>query len=212
MDPDRIRGALAGDPQALSELIALATPPVQARVARALLRQPTDRFCAVAELTEDVLVALLSEDGKALLAWRPAAGLSLASLIGLLAQRRVAATLHTRGEPRQAHVLDPRVANDVESSPQTTKASSREILARLLERLQARLSARGMELFERLFVAQQSIEEVCAHMGLTANAVQRWRRSLGRESEAVLREINSPSGITSQRPAAVSGIKLRRGP
>lgn len=220
MDPERIRKAIAGDANALTELLGIATPVVQARVARALLRRSDARSrdirSDVADFTQEVFVALFTADGKALRSWDPARGLSLANFVGLLAQRRVSSILRTRSAQLRTESLDQDVANDVaEAAPLPEAiASSREILARLLERLQAQLSARGMELFERLFVAQESVEEVCAHMDLSANAVHQWRRRLGQAAEAALREIKAeqPYHAASGPPAAVSGLKLRRGP
>jgi RNA polymerase sigma factor (sigma-70 family) len=222
MNPERIRMAIAGDPGALTELLGIATPVVQARVARALLRRPDARGrdirSDVADLTQEVFVALFTADGKALKAWDPARGLSFANFVGLLAQRRVSSLLRSRSHER-TESLDQEVANDVVAGSPLPEAvaSSREILSQLLERLQAQLSARGMELFERLFVAQESVEEVCGHMGLTANAVHQWRRRLGQAAEAALREIKAEQPSKPAYPAAahtavaMSGVKLRRG-
>src|SRR5262245_8316373 len=97
MDPERIRAAIAGDAGAIAELLSAATPVVQARVARALLRRPETRgrdiHADVADLTQEVFVALFTADGKALKAWDPARGLSFANFVGLLAQRRVSSLL-----------------------------------------------------------------------------------------------------------------------
>jgi hypothetical protein len=74
-----------------------------------------------------------------------------------------------------------------------------------------------MELFERLFVAQESVEEVCEHMNLTVNAVHQWLRRLGNAAHAALRELKAEhmfaqAADVARPPVAVSGIKLRRGP
>lgn len=217
MDPERIRSAIAGDAGALTELLGIATPVVQARVARALLRRPDARGrdiqSDVADLTQDVFVALFTADGKALKAWDPARGLSFANFVGLLAQRRVSSVMRARTAHLHTEPIEQDAMNEVIGSAPLpdTVAISREILARLLERLQAQLSARGMELFQRLFVAQESVEEVCAHMDLSANAVHQWRRRLGQAAEAALREIKAEHTVAFA-PAAASGIKLRRGP
>lgn len=219
MDPERIRSAIAGDAAALSELLSVATPVVQARVARTLLRRPDARSrdirSDIADLTQEVFVALFTADGKALKAWDPARGLSFPNFVGLLAQRRVASILRSRSAHLRTEPLEHEVMNDVIGAAPLpdTIASSREILTRLLERLHAQLSARGMELFERLFVKQESVEEVCAHMDLSSNAVHQWRRRLGLAATRALREIKAEHIVKQElrAPALVSGIKMRRG-
>jgi RNA polymerase sigma-70 factor (ECF subfamily) len=221
MDPERIRAAIAGDATAITELLRAATPVVQARVARALLRRPETRgrdiHADVADLTQEVFVALFTADGKALKAWDPARGLSFANFVGLLAQRRVSSLLRTRHAQSWADELDQECAYEaVATSPlPESAAGSRELLTRLLERLQAELSARGMELFQRLFVSQESVEEICAHMDLTANAVHQWRRRLAVAAQKVLFELKAEQSAVDSvatPAAAVGGIKARRKP
>jgi RNA polymerase sigma-70 factor (ECF subfamily) len=195
MNPERIRAALAGEPDAVTELMREATPIVQARVARALLRRPEargrDLHHEVKDLVQEVFVALFTADGKALRAWDPERGLSFANFIGLLAQRRVASVLRTRHGMPWSEELDPVAMNAAHttSPPPEAAAGSRELLTRLLEHLEATLSARGMELFHRLYVAQEGVEEVCAHTGLSANAVHQWRRRLGQAAQKSLAEL-----------------------
>jgi RNA polymerase sigma factor (sigma-70 family) len=198
MDPARIRDALAGAEDALSDLMHETTPVIQARVARALLRRPESRGRDirqdVADLTQEVFVALFNADGKALRAWEPARGLSFANFVGLLAQRRVSSLLRTRQGALWTEELDPDIAGEA-PSPETApdaEAGSRELLARLLEELETMLSARGMELFHRLYVAQEPVEEVCAQTGLRANAVHQWRRRLGQAARRALENLQNP--------------------
>jgi DNA-directed RNA polymerase specialized sigma24 family protein len=188
MNPERIRTALAGDPEAVSELLNEATPIVQARVARALLRRPEARGRELRhelkDLVQEVLVGLFTADGKALRAWNPQRGLSFTNFVGLLAQRRVALLLRTRhGSPwNEADLARP---------PPDAAVGSSELLPVLLEHMEADLSARGMELFHRLYVAQKSIEEVCGQTGLRANVLQRWGQRLARAAQRSLRALQS---------------------
>jgi RNA polymerase sigma factor (sigma-70 family) len=223
MNPERIRMATAGDTGALTELLAIATPVVQARVARALSRRPDARGrdiqSDVADLTQEVFLVLFTADRNALKSWDPARGLSFPNFVGLLAQRRVSSILRARSARVRTGPFDQEAMNNmigVAPLPEAV-ASSRELLSRLLARLHAQLSARGMELFERLFVAQESVEEVCAHMNLTANAVRQWRRRLGNAAHSALRELKAEhtfaqAADVARAPVGVSGIKLRRGP
>ncbi|HKP56677.1 MAG TPA: sigma-70 family RNA polymerase sigma factor [Polyangiales bacterium] len=195
MDPARIRDALAGAPDAVDELMRAATPVIQARVARALLRRPESRGRdlrqEIADFTQDVFVALFSADGKALRAWDPQRGLSFANFVGLLAQRRVSSMLRTRQGSPWSEELHADAAHE-ESTGQPAPdadAGSRELLRRVLEELEASLSARGMELFQRLYVAQESVEDVCEQTGLSANAVHQWRRRLGIAAREVLERL-----------------------
>jgi RNA polymerase sigma factor (sigma-70 family) len=195
MNPARIRDALAGTPEAVDELMRAATPVIQARVARALLRRPESRGRDirqdVADFTQDVFVALFSADGKALRAWDPQRGLSFANFVGLLAQRRVSSMLRTRqGSPwnEELHADDAHEDSTNQPAPDAD-AGSRELLRRVLEELEATLSARGMELFQRLYVAQEAVDDVCKQTGLSANAVHQWRRRLGIAAREVLERL-----------------------
>ena len=198
MDPARIRDALAGAEDALSDLLHESTPVIQARVARALLRRPESRGRDirqdVADLTQEVFVALFNADGKALRAWDPARGLSFANFVGLLAQRRVSSLLRTKQGAPWSEELDPDVASEepAADAPPDADAGSRELLERLLEQLEGTLSARGMELFHRLYVAQEPVEEVCAQTGLSPNAVHQWRRRLGQAARRALENLQAP--------------------
>jgi len=195
MDPARIRDALAGAEDALSDLLQETTPVIQARVARALLRRPESRGRDirqdVADLTQEVFVALFNADGKALRAWDPARGLSFANFVGLLAQRRVSSLLRTKQGMPWNEELDPDAASEEPAGDPAPEADagSRELLARLLEELEGMLSARGMELFHRLYVAQDPVEDVCAQTGLSPNAVHQWRRRLGQAARRALENL-----------------------
>jgi RNA polymerase sigma factor (sigma-70 family) len=204
MDPARIRDALAGANDALSDLMRETTPVIHARVARALLRRPESRGRDirqdVADLTQEVFVALFNADGKALRAWDPTRGLSFANFVGLLAQRRVSSLLRTRQGALWNEELDPDAAGEepaTDTAPDAD-AGSRELLARLLEELESTLSARGMELFHRLYVAQEPVEDVCAQTGLSANAVHQWRRRLGQAARRALENLQKPGDAVDQ--------------
>ncbi|HKU39869.1 MAG TPA: sigma-70 family RNA polymerase sigma factor [Polyangiales bacterium] len=214
MDPTRIRDALAGVPDAVDDLMRAATPVIQARVARALLRRPESRGRDlrqdVADLTQDVFVALFNADGKALRAWDPERGLSFQNFVGLLAQRRVSSLLRTRqgapwSEELRADGVHEEPANDIAPD---ADAGSRELLRRVLEELEASLSARGMELFHRLYVAQEPVEDVCEQTGLSANAVHQWRRRLGIAAREVLERLQREQ--RDSRPEPVPALRVAR--
>ena len=128
-------------------------------------------------------MALFTDDAKALKAWNPALGLSLANFVGLLAQRKVASILRSkRRMPWTEEPSDDALENVSRGSEPgaDAQAGSRELLQRLFEHLQASLSPRGLELFYRLYVDEQSIEDVCAQTGLNASSVYQWKSRLGK--------------------------------
>ena len=200
IDPELVRAALGGDATAVRVLVQAMIPIVNARVARALLRRSEGRGrdiqVEVADFAQEVFVGLFSDDCKALRAWDPARGLSFSNFVGLLAQHRAASLLRSRrGFPwatESLHDAEPN-APSVRHQPMIEAGvASRELLARLLEQLEAELSPRGMDLFHRLYVDEQCVDEVCAQTGLRPNAVHQWRRRLGlaarRALEALLSE------------------------
>jgi RNA polymerase sigma-70 factor (ECF subfamily) len=214
LDPAGVRAALAGDASAVERMVAAMTPIVQARVARALLRRSgshgRDIQQEVADLTQEVFASLFSDDAKALRAWDPALGLSLANYVGLLAQRKVASIMRVRQRsPWNDEVASDRLDGSAPAPEQApdAQAGSRELLQHLLARLQASLSPRGLELFYRLYVDEQSIEDVCAQTGLTADAVYQWKSRLGKAARTTLEELQRES----QPPAASMRVRVAAG-
>jgi RNA polymerase sigma factor (sigma-70 family) len=200
---DLVRRALAGDPTALTRLVAVLTPVIQARVARTLLAR---RFRLaggravrqeVEDLSQDVFLALFSRDAHVLRSWQAERGLSLENFVGLVAERQVLSFLRSgRRNPRQE---DPSfTAEDLE--PETPErgpeeiAASRELLALLLDRLREEVSPLGQWLFELLFVEERSLNEVRAASGLSAAAVYAWRSRLRRLTRKLLAEMSGNPG------------------
>jgi RNA polymerase sigma factor (sigma-70 family) len=187
IDPVTVRFGLAGDPSAVRTLIEAMAPVVHARVVRALHRRHDargrDLAQDVADFTQDVFVALFSEDGKALRSWDPQRGLSFQNFVGLLAQRRVASLLRVRKRnpwsDQTVRDSEPALLPALHEEPIEAGAASRELLGQLLTHLESTLSTRGLDLFQRLYVDEQTVAEVCKQTGLSSNAVHQWRRRLG---------------------------------
>jgi RNA polymerase sigma factor (sigma-70 family) len=179
---DVVRDALAGDRHALKAFVDATTPIIQARVARALVRRASgerrDLRQEVEDMTQDVFAALFAHDGRALRAWDPARGLSLANFVGLIATRQVASILRSgRRNPWQdipGELDELESASDpiADAEPQL---ESRRALERLLDRMREALSPRGLELFQRLYVDEEPIEEVAVTMNMTREAIYAWR-------------------------------------
>jgi RNA polymerase sigma-70 factor (ECF subfamily) len=198
LDPARVGAALAGDDGAVEQLVAAMTPVVQARVARALLRRSESRGRDirqdVADMTQEVFVALFTDDARALRAWDPSLGLSLANFVGLLAQRKVASIMRVkRRMPWTDEPSSETLERDLHTPqpPADAQAGSRDLLLRLFEQLQATLSPRGLDLFHRLYVDEQSIDDVCAQTGLNAAAVYQWKSRLGKAAREALEALQA---------------------
>lgn len=205
-EQERVRSALAGDPAAVHWLVAHLSPVIQARVARALLRRAAGGRSTrqeVEDMTQEVFVALFDDHGKVLRSWEPERGLSLANFTGLVAERQVAAIL--RSGRRSPWAEDPTLSEELERPSEDAlgpeaRVASQELLAVLLDRVRAALSPKGLDLFERLFVREESVEAVCEATGMSHDAVYAWRSRLGKLVRTFLAEEMSDSLDPPQIP------------
>lgn len=179
--------ALSGDAAATRRLVGLLAPVVQARVARTLVRRRggsgRDVRQEVEDLAQEVFAALFADGGKVLRAWDPERGLTLSNFCGLVAEREAASILRSgRRSPwtEAATELDELEKSLAATPDAEVRASSREQLARLVDRLREALSPRGLELFHRLVVEEESVESVCASTGMTSDAVYAWKSRIGK--------------------------------
>jgi RNA polymerase sigma-70 factor (ECF subfamily) len=185
-EQERVWSALAGDAAAMHWLVALLSPVIQARVARALLR----RACGgrstrqeVEDMTQEVFVALFEDGGKVLRSWEPDRGMSLANFVGLVAEREAVSIL--RSGRRSPWTEDPTLSEELERPSDDAvgpeaRMASQELLAAILDQMRAALSPKGLDLFERLYVREESVEAVCAATGMSHDAVYAWRSRLGK--------------------------------
>jgi transposase-like protein len=60
------------------------------------------------------------------------------------------------------------------------------------ERLRQQLSKQGLEMFYRLFLWEESVEEICARTGQTATTVYQWRSRLKRLVQELMRDESPP--------------------
>lgn len=200
---DLVREALAGDQAALARLVALLTPVIQARVARALLVR-RQRLAAhrnvrqeVEDLTQEIFLSLFTEGGHVLRGWEPERGLSLENFVGLVSERHVVSFLRSsrrnpwKEEPVPTEAFD---AGARDPGPEEV-ASSREQLRILLERLRGSLSPLGRHVFELLFVRQLSLAETIASSGLSADAVYAWRSRLRRLARKLMAEVSETPSL-----------------
>jgi DNA-directed RNA polymerase specialized sigma24 family protein len=214
----RIDRALAGDAAATRSLVTEVLPIVQARVARALVRRRggsgRDVRQEVEDLAQEVFVALFADAGRVLRAWDPSRGLSLASFCGLVAEREAASVLRSgkrspwKESATEVEDLERDLGGSVDVEPQV---ASREQLALLGERVREELSPRGLELFHRLLVEEESVESVCRTTGMSADAVYAWRSRLGKLVRKIAAEI-AGSQRTKAAPAVSDAAPSPRTP
>ncbi len=177
--------ALRGERGATRKLVEEIRPAIRGSVARTLLSLCNRSACEIREeiddFTQTVLLHLFVDDGRLLRLWDPARGRCLRSFVALLARRRTLALLRSRRqnpwseEPTEHDWLDEQPAPNGE--PEST-AVTRETIAALTSRLRARLSPRGSELFEILFLEERSTEDACSLTGMTPGAIHTWRSRL----------------------------------
>jgi RNA polymerase sigma factor (sigma-70 family) len=195
------RRALAGDQAALTRLVAVLTPVVQARVARTLLARRSrlgrgrDVRQEVEDLTQEVFLSLFARNAHVLRGWQAERGLSLENFVGLVAERQVFSSL--RSGKRNPWKEEPSLIEDLDaaapdSGPEEVTAS-REQLSLLLDRLREEVSPLGWQLFDLLFIQELPLPEVRAATGLSADAVYAWRSRLRRLAKEQAAEVLSGS-------------------
>ena len=200
---DLVRSALAGDPTALTRLVAVLTPVIQARVARTLLAHRSrlasgrDVRQEVEDLSQEVFLKLFSRDGHILRSWQAELGLSLENFVGLAAKRQVLSFLRSgRRNPWKedtSFTAEDLETEALEPGPEEI-AASREHWALVLDRLREELSPLGWWLFELLFIQELSVDEARAATGLSADAVYAWRSRLRSLVRKLLAEMSGNPG------------------
>jgi hypothetical protein len=123
----------------------------------------------------------------------------------LVAQHRVAEISRKRGWQRRSDEIELdesqlRARVDDASPDAETVSASQERLTRVLEYLEANRTARGLEMFERLYVHDQPLERIAAETGLKPDAIYQWRSRLAKlareaDREAAVSEPPSQLGV-----------------
>lgn len=191
-----VERALAGEPGATRKLVLAVLPVVQVRIARVLSRRSSrggrDVRQEVEDIAQEVFASLFENDGRVLRAWDPARGLSLLSFCGLVAEREAASILRSgrRSPWTEDATLPEDLEKDVGATPDAElDIASRDHLDRLTARLREELSPRGLEMFQRLVVEEETVESVCAAMQMSADAVYAWRSRIGKLARKIAAEI-----------------------
>lgn len=200
-----VQRALESDRKALTKLVNELIPVIRVEVGVALLRRARargrDPRQDIDDFSQSILVHLLSQNGKVLRLWDPERGRSLASFVRLIARQRVSRTLHGhKGNPWSDEPTE--LADFEKLSPEPTRddqiIESRDQLRVLMEQLRARLSERGLLLFQMIYVEQRSITEVAKSVDMSRGALDAWNsrtrklaRKLARESDKSSQECRS---------------------
>lgn len=203
-----IRQAVEGDRTAMRQLVSALTPTIRASVGLVLSRGKGRRESRqeVEDITQSVLLALFADRARALLQWDPARGLELQSFVGLLAKRETTSILRARRT--NPWTEDPTLNEDLDQNAvmrmgPESETISRDMLIALADAVKTRLTARGYELFDMLFVKGLPHEEVCATTGLSPDAVYAWKSRLGRQVREILAELSKPPPtVPPERPGA----------
>ncbi len=191
---------LDGDVSSVNQLVNRLTPIVQSRAERKLLSSSSNRDVRqdVKDYTQDVFLHLFDRQGQILKDWQPERGMSLDNYVGLVAERRVISLLRSgkRNPWRETEALEnvdePTGREDLESS-----AVRSDRLSRLLTRLRGSLSPLGWQLFELLYIKEQSVSEVQQQVNLSADAVYAWRSRLRKAAKNCQRELDEPSPLVN---------------
>lgn len=147
------------------------------------------------DLTQDIFLLLFEAGGRALSAWDPERGLSLANWVGLLAERETTAFLRSgrRAAWREDPTLDSSLDLTADEGTAEAVLASRETLTAVLEGIRDRLSPTGLHLFELSVVEERPIEEVARMCAMTPNAVYTWRSRLTKLAREIRDELHPDS-------------------
>jgi DNA-directed RNA polymerase specialized sigma24 family protein len=207
-DLSRIRSALRGEASAIASLVDDLTPVVQRRVARALLKsgrsRPAELRPEIEDMCQEVLSQLFADDGRLLRSWQPERGLPLPAFVGLIAQRQVLSLLRSRKRsPFSTTPMDPTAIEGHargHGSDTQHQSEARQHLVLLSLGLQERLSPAGLEMFYRLYVWDQSAEEVSHETGQSVEAIYQWRSRIRKAALDVERELGAePTALPRAR-------------
>ncbi|MFZ5892798.1 MAG: hypothetical protein ACOY0T_17190 [Myxococcota bacterium] len=198
-----VRRALEGERAAVEALVRELSPVVQARVATALWRRGHASRQELEDLTQEVLMDVFAGETRVLASWEPERGLSLASFVGLVAQRSVASRLRSRRRSPFTH--EPTDPGAMDIAPDSARAAgapeswaaARELLRLLLDRLHTDLSPKALEMFYRLYVWQEEPEVVARETGSKLDAVYQWRSRLKKEVTELEAKLSSHKGRES---------------
>lgn len=189
------------------ELVHSLTPAVRAGVLRALSRRRGQSggrniLQDVEELTQEIFVGLLDQDGRRLRTWNPHRGLSLRSFVRLLAERETASRLRSaRKSPWTEAPSEWESLDTSDGGAFERRMDASQLLRALLARIRQQTSPLGRVLFEELWIRNKTVPQICRQLKMSADAVYAWRCRLSKLARRLYGELlacpiqsESPSG------------------
>ncbi|MBV1859661.1 MAG: hypothetical protein KUG77_14705 [Nannocystaceae bacterium] len=192
VSPEQIQQGCQGDREELARVVEYLLPVLRVEVAVTLQRRgrlhSRDARQDVDDFVQDILVHLLSEQGRVLRRWAPARGRSLSSFVRLVARHRISRSLGGfRGNPWSSQPTEAGQLDASDSSP-SRRIESRVQLTTVLDRIHSQLNERGVRLFHLLYVEQRSVAEVCELEGMSRAALDQWNARLRKLARRITNE------------------------
>jgi RNA polymerase sigma factor (sigma-70 family) len=191
-----IRRAAEGDRSAMRQLVTSLSPVIRTAVVSVLAKSSGPGRRAprqeVEDVTQSVLLSLFADRGAVLQQWDPARGLSLDGFVSLLAKRETYSILRSRRRSpwtEQPTVLEDLDQNAVPRMGPESETISRDMLSNLAEAVRSKLTPKGFELFELMFMRGLPPEEVAAVANMTVDAVYAAKSRLTRQVKEILAEL-----------------------
>jgi len=172
--PARVAAAAAGHGPEASALVAELAPAIRGRIARRLATSGVRARCGdarfhVDDLAQEVWLRLFANGGECLRRWDPERGLTLRGYAALIADRHVLSLLRRKAPQRERAATGPALECPVRPAQQ--RVEDAELLARIVEGLERRVSRRAMEVFRRLLLEERPVPEVARRLGTSPNAL-----------------------------------------
>lgn len=185
-----------GDRSAAEALMGRLAPVIQKRVAWVLSRRGSPRRADVLDYTQEVLVRLWEDEHHILKTWTPDRGAKLETFVALVAERLVLSALRSGRKSgwREDPTLGEDLARKVSDVDLEQEVWSRDLLTRLLDRLEEELTPRSRQLFSALFVEELPPEQVAEQLGMSLNALYSWRSRFKARMAELVAELESARG------------------
>lgn len=201
--PDRalIEACAADDRRAQRELMRRLMPVLEAQVASVARRAPSrvgrDSRREVCDLLQDVLVELFRNQAQELRRWDPERGLSLEGFVRLVARRHALRKL-LRGKPERLESTEPEVLESHHAAQRHDAIEERDLLDAVLRQLHKDMSPRDVELFQRLFLEEQSSATVAEQMNMTPVALKKWRSRMYQRTRAIADKLHEGPSLRAE--------------
>ncbi len=202
---EELKSCLADGEHGLTRLVRGLQGIVHARVARVFLhRAPgasTSLHEDLEELAQDVFVTLFDRDALTLRNWDPQRGLSLENYVGLVAERRVLSILRHRRRkkiPMAEESIDEHQGTLRDATRGTQpQAEDRQLLRRMLQRLEETLSPSSWRVFKLRFIDEMEIDEIHQETGMSHDAVYASISRLRRQARDLKDEIEADRDLVA---------------